>query len=230
MHSDPDRFPELYAAALRRHLGRTSVGRVSQAADLGCQAVVLGIGVAALARIHRRILAGAVPRAGSRQSGAARRFLVRVSLPIVEARRSRIALSRMYDTLHSRNRSLTVRNRLLLRSVGKGRGKELKESASKESGLRYADLLQQSRHLQAGLRQLTHQVLATQEDDRRDISRELQNEIAQTLLGIRIRLSSLKQAILGDAKGLQRGLASARRLVAASGRRVERVAETARKA
>jgi len=43
--------------------------------------------------------------------------------------------------------------------------------------------LKDSLQLQEELRQLTHQVLAAQEEERKKISHELQDEIAQTLLG-----------------------------------------------
>ena len=75
------------------------------------------------------------------------------------------------------------------------------ETALKKSGEHYAKLLKESLQLQEGLRQLAHQVLATQEDERRKISRELQDEIAQTLLGINVRLLSLKQEARSNIAG-----------------------------
>jgi len=87
------------------------------------------------------------------------------------------------------------------------------EAALKKSGIHYSRLLKESLQLQAGLRQLTHEVLASQEEERRKISLELQNEIAQTLLGINVRLLSLKQEAKLNTKGLQNEIANTRQLV-----------------
>ena len=83
--------------------------------------------------------------------------------------------------------------------------------------------LEESLELQKRLRQLTHQVLAAQEDERKKISRELQDEIAQTLLGINVRLLSLKQEARSNTKGLKNEIASTQRLVAKSARSVRQV-------
>ena len=90
------------------------------------------------------------------------------------------------------------------------------EAALKKSGVHYTKLLKDSLHLQEGLRQLTHQVLAAQEEERKKISLELQDEVAQTLLGINVRLLSLKQESRINTKGLKLEIASTQRLVAKS--------------
>ena len=53
--------------------------------------------------------------------------------------------------------------------------------------------MKESWRLQKHLRHLTHQILSAQEEKRKKISRELQDEIAQTLLGINVRLLTLKK-------------------------------------
>ena len=89
--------------------------------------------------------------------------------------------------------------------------------------------LKESLELQKRLRQLTHQVLAAQEDERKKISRELQDEIAQTLLGINVRLLSLKQEARSNTKGLKNEIASTQRLVVKSARSVRQVARKIRR-
>ena len=84
--------------------------------------------------------------------------------------------------------------------------------------------MKNSLHLQDKLRQLTHEVLASQECERKKISRGLQNEIAQTLLGINVSLLSLKQKACGTASGLKNRIASTRRLVAQSSKSVRQAA------
>ncbi len=66
-------------------------------------------------------------------------------------------------------------------------------------------------------------MLAAQEDERQNVSRELQDEIAQTLLGVNVRLLSLKQEARSNPKGLKNEIASTQRLVAKSARSVGRV-------
>jgi signal transduction histidine kinase len=98
------------------------------------------------------------------------------------------------------------------------------ESALKKSGEHYAKLLKDSLQVQEGLRELTHQVLAAQEDERQKISRELQDEIAQTLLGINVRLLSLKREARNNTNGLQNEIASTQQLVIDSAKSVRRSA------
>jgi signal transduction histidine kinase len=78
--------------------------------------------------------------------------------------------------------------------------------------------------VQEDLRQLTHRVLVTQENERKNISGELQNKIGQTLLGINVRLLSLKQEARNNTKGLKKEIASTQRLVVESANSVRRVA------
>jgi signal transduction histidine kinase len=98
------------------------------------------------------------------------------------------------------------------------------EVALEKKGNNYKKCLEESLQLQNRLRQLTHRVLRTQENERQNISRELQNEIAQTLLGINVRLLSLKQEARNHRKGIKNEIASTQRLVIRSVRSVRRVA------
>jgi len=84
--------------------------------------------------------------------------------------------------------------------------------------------LKVSLHFQERLRRLTHRVLMAQEDERGKLSHELRDEIAQILLGINVRLLLLKQAARSQAKGLNKEIASAQRLVVRSTVRVRRLA------
>ena len=93
------------------------------------------------------------------------------------ARQSKVHVNRLKETLGRRTEELAATNRLLQRGVVR---RKSVEAALKRSGVHYARLLNDSLHLQEGLRQLTRQVLAAQEEERKSISRELQNEIAST--------------------------------------------------
>ena len=97
------------------------------------------------------------------------------------------------------------------------------EEVSAIKGKCHDKCLEESLELQNCLRQLTHRVLAAQEDERKKLSHELQDEIAQTLLGINVRLLSLKQGDRNNTKGLKNEIASTQRLVVKSAKSVRQV-------
>ena len=136
-------------------------------------------------------------------------------------------LDRLNVTLNRRTLELAAANRQLQRGILR---RKSVEGALKKSGTHYTKLLKESLQLQEGLRQLTRQVLASQEEERRKISLELQNEIAQTLLGINVRLLSLKQEARNNTKGLKNEIASTQRLVVKSAQSVRRAAREFKKA
>jgi signal transduction histidine kinase len=152
-------------------------------------------------------------------------FFSEALTPIVETHRaalqSKIELNRLTETLNRRTLELAATNRQLQRGIAR---RKSVESALKKSGAHYTKLLKESLQLQESLRQLTRQVLASQEDERKKFSCELQDEIAQTLLGINVRLLSLKQEARSNTKGLKNEIASTQRLVVKSARSVRRVA------
>jgi signal transduction histidine kinase len=215
-----------YVTALRKHLRQGSRASLLPALGLGRRAVVLGLETLYLARIHERALAAL--ELSKSKNGAIKRaeiFFTEAITPIVQthhsARQSKIDLVRLNGALNRRTVELAIANRQLQRSVVR---RKSVEAALKTSGDHYARLLKESLQLQEGLRQLTHEVLSAQEDERKKISIELQDEIAQTLLGINVRLLSLKHEARNNTKGLKNEIASTQRLVAQSARSVRRVA------
>jgi len=100
----------------------------------------------------------------------------------------------------------------------------VKENTPQQSGKKKDECLEESLRLLKHLRRLTHRALAAQEDERKKISCELQDEIAQTLLGINVRLLSLKEKARRNPKGLKKEIASTRRLVVNSANSMRRFA------
>jgi len=92
--------------------------------------------------------------------------------------------------------------------------------------------LQQSEHHQKQLadqaRLLTHRILHAQEEERKRISRELHDEIAQTLVGINVHLAGLTRGAVGNLRGLQQKIMQTQRLVEKSVDTVHRFARELR--
>jgi signal transduction histidine kinase len=215
-----------YLMTLRKHLQPGASAGPQPALRLGRQAVGLGLETLELARIHEQAVATlelSFTKDGIRER--AELFFAEAMTPIVEthhaARQSKFELNRLNEMLNRRTLELAATNRQLQRGISR---RKRVETALKSSGEHYARLLRESLQLQQDLRQLTHQVLASQEEDRRKISLELQNEIAQTLLGINVRLLTLKQEARNNTKGLRKEIASTQQLVVDSARSVRRVA------
>jgi signal transduction histidine kinase len=106
--------------------------------------------------------------------------------------------------------ALAVVNRELRQEIDR---RQAVEKSLRESEEHYSRLLEQSRDMQEQLRLLSRQVLSTQEEERKKISRELHDVIAQTLTGINVRLAALKKEGTSNSRGLERGIARTQRLV-----------------
>jgi len=102
------------------------------------------------------------------------------------------------------------------------------ELALKKSEAHYAQLFEQSRHMQEQLRHLSRQLLLTQEEERKRISRELHDEIVQTLVGINVHLASLTMKAPVNLKDLRKRIIRTQRLVEKSVTIVHRFARELR--
>lgn len=216
-----------YVTALRTHLKPGAPVRLLAAQGLGRQAVALGLETLELARIHEHALV-ALKVSPDRTSlvRRAESFFTEANTPIEDTHRaaetSARRVSRLKETLAERTVELAATNRQLQRVVVR---RKVIEEAAEKTGQHYKKCLEESLELQKRLRRLTHRVIATQEDERKSISNELHNEIAQTLLGINVRLLSLKQEARVNHKGFKSDIASTARLVAQSGQSVRRIAK-----
>jgi len=220
------KFSQSYEQTLAKCLKRGPQASLEPALKLGRQAVTLGLETLDLARIHEQALAKFelcdIKNGFTKLAGI---FFTEANTPIVEThsvvRQTRVDVSRLEDTLGERTEKLSAINRQLQRGVVQHKAME---EAAKKNGQHHEKCLEESLQLQNRLRKLTRRVIAAQEDERKNISRELQDEIAQTLLGINVRLLSLKQHARNNTKGLKNEIASTQQLVLNSARAVRRVA------
>lgn len=208
-----------YQAVLREHLDRGSRSGTRLAHELGHRAMDIGLETLDLARIHEQAL---IKMVVSEYSTSARERMVRKAgtffaealTPIEKthrtAREANAHLDRVNQTLRRRSVDLTTSNRHLKKEIVR---RQAVEDALKKSQRHYSQLLEQSRRLQEQLRYLSRQILAAQEEERKRISRELHDEIAQTLTGINIELAALKTESTISTSSLQKKIASTQRLV-----------------
>jgi signal transduction histidine kinase len=124
-----------------------------------------------------------------------------------------------------------LHNRLLRTSeqLGNERLRRKKISAALSvSEQKHKSLQSDSRLMQAQLRNLTRQLLVAQEEERKKISHELHDSIAQILAGINVHLVTLNRETSLRDSGLKKRIASTQRLVQQSLEAVHRFARELR--
>src|SRR5207302_934083 len=114
------------------------------------------------------------------------------------------------ETLRLRSADLAESNARLNAEIAQRRSAQ---EALRTSEQHSYELLEQSRVMQEQLRLLSRQLLSAQEDERKTISRELHDVIAQTLTGINVRLANLKKETAFNTDSLKRNIARTQQLV-----------------
>jgi len=216
------RLTRRYAWALKKYLMQGRRGTLGPARGLGLQAVKLGLEASEMVRIHKEALAAL--KSSSGQDGITKRaeiFFTEAIIPIEQAPQADPCLSQVNKSLDQRTIDLAASNRSLEKDIVR---RKIMAKAFRKSSGRSQRLLKESHRLQKYLRDTVHRIISAQEDKRKQISHELQDEIAQILLGINVRLLRLKKnAAVGD-KGLKKDIASTQRLVKESIQSINRYA------
>jgi signal transduction histidine kinase len=217
-----------YVTALQKHLdqGPQAIPPCGTARRLGRQAAALDLETLDVARIHQGALA--TLEAASSRDGLIKRaeiFFTEAIAPIEETHRAalevNVRLSQLARKLDRRTVDLAASHRSLKQGIAR---RKMVEQALRKSAEHSKKLLKESRDLQQHLQRLTHQILSAQEDKRKEISHNLHDEIAQTLLGINVRLLTLKKEAAINASGLKKDIASTQRLVDKSVKIIKRFA------
>jgi signal transduction histidine kinase len=212
-------FSRRYRAALQTHLKPGRPAGLEPARGLGGQALAAGLETLDLAKLHEQILVREVlPGCPARKRAAlikqAGIFFAVAITPIEKthrnAREAAVQLKKFIETLSQRTVELAAANLELSREITQ---RKAAEAALQKSEHHYSQLLKQSDGLQEQLRGLSRQILLAQEEERRRISRELHDVIAQTLTGINLRLATLKKEASVSTHGLARNIARTQRLV-----------------
>jgi signal transduction histidine kinase len=208
-----------YQSALRKHLKSGRHAGLKSARGLGSRALAAGLQTLDLAKLHEQtliteVLPGCRPGKRAALIKQAGIFFAVAITPIERthhsAQEATARLKKFIETLSRRTVELAASNLELSLEIAQ---RKAAEAALKKSEHHYSELLRQSDNLQEQLRSLSRQILSAQEDERKRISRELHDVVAQTLTGINIRLATLKKDASIDTKGLDRNIARTQRLV-----------------
>lgn len=197
-----------YREALQAHLRGDARPDSSRADALGEEAIEIGLGGLDLTRIHEKAISQLTPaKCSANQLKSIRRqsslFFIEALIPIENT------------------------NRQLKREVVR---RKAAEAALIESEKDHLASLEQSRMMEKRLRMLSHQLLSAQEEERKKISRDLHDQIAQMLAGINVHLATLKHSTAVGSSGFNRRVRDTQRLVAKSVKTVHRFARQLRPA
>ena len=208
-----------YQVALRKHLKRGPRAELGLAQGLGRRAMTLGLGTLDLVRIHEGTLiklvlpsdSPAAREAAIRRAGS---FFAEAVTPIEQihrtARETNARLDQLNDMLRQQSVDLSASNRQLKKEIAR---RKTAEAALSSSQQHYRELLEQSQRMQEQLRILSRELLLGQEEERKRISRELHDVIAQTLTSINVRLAKLKRGSASNTRGLERNINYTQKLV-----------------
>jgi signal transduction histidine kinase len=219
-----------YQSALRTHLRQGQQASLEPERGVGSQALAAGLQTLDLAKLHEQtVVTELLPDCRAEKRAAlikqAGVFFAAAITPIEKTHRGARAatehLKKFVEALSQRTVELAASNLELQLEIAQ---RKAVEAELKKSEHHYSRLLAQSDRLQEQLRQLSRQILSAQEDERKKISRELHDVIAQTLTGINIRLATLKKEAALNKSGLDRSIARTQRLVEKSVNIVHRFA------
>lgn len=208
-----------YSAALKRFLTAGHRGDLADGTAIGRLVEKAGLKTVDMGQFHEHALVvDILPHyTAGKRAGIIRRagpFFTAAITPIEKTQRgAKIAttqLKRLIDILSRRTIELASSNVELNLEIEQ---RKLAELALEQSEAHYAKLLAESNLTQKQLRRLSRKFISAHEDERRKISRELHDVIAQTLTGINLRLATLKRAAASDTKGIAGNISRTQKLV-----------------
>jgi PAS domain S-box-containing protein len=123
---------------------------------------------------------------------------------------SDITVLKRAEEAQRRADAIEVANEELRQEIAR---RKASEESLRKSEQHQRQMLEQSHLMQEQLRHLSRQVLQAQEEERKRISRELHDVIAQTLTGINIRLAALKKESALNRKGFAHSITRTQKLV-----------------
>lgn len=228
--SSPSGLSGQYLRALGTYFDQGLRASLLPAQQLGARAVAHGLDTLALAQIHQQALAQLlVPDSSpARLDDLTRRgaiFFTEAIVPIeathAGALEQHTDLDQLHATLEQRTLDLADSNRQLQLQIS---GRHEMEASLHTSEQASGQLLRDSQVLESQLQDMAGKIRCASEDERKKMSLHLNDDIAQTLLGINIRLIALKKMIAVNDKCLSVDITTIQRLVEDSAEIINRLA------
>lgn len=202
MHQSPSEILAAnYLTALQLHVEKNSPATMLAAQPLGQTAVEQGLETLWMANMHDQALAVLLAKDSTildekELTQRASSFFAEAIMPIEKTHQAASEGSANFEQLSinlaQRNSDLTESNRELRGRIDDRKSAEAALEASQHSS---RQLLKDSQLLEQQLKDMTRKILSATENERHAMSLLLNNEIAQNLLGINIRLIAMKNDI-----------------------------------
>jgi signal transduction histidine kinase len=225
-------FSRQYRTALTKRLkaGPRSGGPLAD--GMGTKALAQGLDALDILRVHDQALSeiiatdGLSPATRSNAYGQAGKFLADAIRTIESNHRAAInTIGPAASRVRALEKELATTKRRLEREAKK---RTTAEQSLKLTVKSQAAALTHSQQLHAQLRRLSHRILTAQELERKEISRELHDQIAQLLTGINNHLAALKLEDAVNTRDLAKRIGATQRLVEKSVNVVHRFARDLR--
>lgn len=224
-------FARLYRSELRAHLTGKFRTKAEVISRISSKVQSSALPMLEFAKFHESFLVmDLLPRcpvakqaALIRKAGSFFAAVAATNLDVRDAAR----LGEAIESLSVRTVELAAANLQLSLEIIKRRDTE---AALRKSENSCRKALENSETLREKLRGLSRQMLSAQEDERKKISRDLHDVIAQTLVGIHVRLATLKTEAGNNTKRLVRNISLTQELVTKSAEIVTRFARELRPA
>ncbi len=235
MKHPPSSLSLLYKDSLRAHLAAKTHPDPKVLASIANEIQTVGLSSGEFAKLHEHFLvvdllpdcAIKLRTAMIRSAGS---FFASV-IPLIGAEKTgsqnTARVRKTIESLSNRTVELSAANQQLNREISR---REKLEVALRRSEQHVSAALKKSEALKEQLRGLSRSVLSVQEEERRKISRELHDVVAQALVGINVRLATLKIESGRNIKRLAHNIALTQKMVTRSANIVHRFARELRPA
>ncbi len=219
-----------YRTALQQFLQQSQPPVPAQALELGSRAAALELDTLIMAKLHDNALAFLLPSGMTTEqrlklTELAAVFFRETLSPVEQthpaAKERQADLNELHEILEQRTADLAEANRALKEQTAERlAATDTLNQKNRES----SQLLTDSRLLEEQLQTMARQILSANEAERKNMSLRLNDELAQTLLGINMRMLALKKTVTLNQDNLNKDIAIIQRLVEGSVKLIKQLA------